>query len=215
MGPNGSVGDLNWAGPGIEPGWLYTDLNQDVPDVKVPYDAASATPLPSSSRGVYTLGSQNYGVVGDLQINNGETILINGANAVLYVTGGLIMKGTSFIVVTNGGSLKIYLGSPTGTSSATTFTQVNSTGNASTFQVYALPSTTSMTWNGNSQYTGTIYAPEAAVTLGGGGSSPLDFQGAFVSGNVYMNGHFSVHYDQYLKRSGPPSGFTVASWQEL
>src|SRR5260370_6561146 len=40
MGPNGTytinngkVGDLTWTGPGIEPGWLLTDFNMDVPDI--------------------------------------------------------------------------------------------------------------------------------------------------------------------------------------
>jgi hypothetical protein len=83
------------------------------------------------------------------------------------------------------------------------------------FQFYGLPSNNTVSWNGNNTYVGTVYAPEADFSLGGGGNSIMDYQGSAVTMSASLNGHFNVHYDENLKRNGPPSGFTVATWQEL
>ena len=93
-------------------------------------------------------------------------------------------------------------------------------GNAYTFQFYGLPSLTTMSWGGNNTYVGTIYAPEANFTLGGGGADPRegqasDYQGALVAKSAVLNGHFNIHYDENLKKISLPTGFDVASWQEL
>jgi hypothetical protein len=218
---NGLVGDLpaNWPTQmGIETGWLYTDFNSTYPDVLPPYDVASALPWPSpkGNSSTYNLGSQNYGVAGDLSMKNGDAIMVDGANAVLYVTGTFAMQNGSSITITNGGSLKVYVGASTGVAAKpTTLVGVNTGGNASTFQFYGLPSVTQLSWTGNNDYVGTVYAPEAAFSLGGGGSSGQDYQGACVVYSIGLNGHFNIHFDEYLKRAGPASGFTVASWREL
>jgi len=214
---NGQVGDLpkNWpAQSGIEQGWLYTDFNSTFPDVLPPYGSGSG--LPSVKNGAINLGSQQYYVSGDLVTKNGDTFVVDGANAVLYVTGGVNMNSGSTIIVTNGGTLKVYAGVSTGVSKVSTVLyNINTTGNASTFQFYGLPSTTSVTWGGNNQYVGTVYAPEAVFTLGGGGNNTMDYQGACVVSSAKLNGKFNLHFDQYLKRAGPSSGYTVASWTEL
>lgn len=95
------------------------------------------------------------------------------------------------------------------------FTQINNEGNASTFQYFGLPTNTSVTWSGNDAYVGTVYAPNAIFTAGGGGSDIYDFIGSIVVRALTMNGHFRVHYDENLKRITMPSGFVVNSWQEI
>jgi hypothetical protein len=218
LGPNGAVGDLpaNWpAQSGVETGWLFSDYNQSWPDVNVPYTSGPGMPAAKGASSTINLGASSYYISGDYTMQNGDILMVDGANANLYVTGSFNMKNGSTIVVTNGGSLKVFIGASSGAATSGSFTQVNVNGNSSTFQIYGLPSTTSLSWNGNASYAGTVYAPEAAFSLGGGGSTPYDYQGALVVGSVSLNGHFSVHYDEYLKRGGPASGYTVASWQEL
>ena len=85
----------------------------------------------------------------------------------------------------------------------------------STFQYWGLPSNTSLTWNGNNTYVGTVYAPETDFSCGGGGSTAFDFQGACVVNTLSLNGHFSFHFDENLSRLGIPTGFTIISWKEL
>jgi hypothetical protein len=215
---NGTAGDLSWAGPGVEPGWWLEDFNMDVPDIQPPY--TSGLPLPSAvtSKGTntITLGSAPYYVQGDVVLGNNDMLYING-NATLYVTGSFTMKNNNatFLQVAAGGMLKLYVGSTSGAATSISLTQVNNSGNASTLQVYGLPTTKSLSWNGNTTFVGTLYAPEANFSLGGGGSTIFDFSGAVTALTVGLNGHFNFHYDQNLKRLGPLSGFTVDSWREL
>ena len=81
---------------------------------------------------------------------------------------------------------------------------------------FGLPSTKTMSWHGNAAFSGVVYAPEAFFTMGGGGSTAYDFQGACTVGSMKLNGNFNLHYDEYLRHLGVlSSGFTVTYWQEL
>ncbi len=71
-----------------------------------------------------------------------------------------------------------------------------------------------MALSGNDQFLGTIYAPTADLSLSGGGSNTLDYQGAVAVKTISMNGKFNFHFDENLKRSGPVRGYQIASWAE-
>jgi hypothetical protein len=214
---NGSVGDLSWNVKGaIEPGWYANDFNADLKDVTPPYTSGiDALPV-NVGTNTYVLGTGSYYHDGDFVLSQNQTLYIAGV-VTLYVTGNFNMKSQNacFITIAPGASLQLFVGTPNGAPVSAALTQVNTAGNAQSFQYYGLPSNTTVTWNGNNTYVGTVYAPEADFGLGGGGSSIMDYQGAAVTLSATLNGHFNVHYDENLKRFGPPSGFTVTSWQEL
>jgi choice-of-anchor A domain-containing protein len=94
----------------------------------------------------------------------------------------------------------------------------NSSGGASgnrpeNLYVYGLQGVTSITLSGNSSFVGAIYAPEAVLTLNGGGAAN-NLIGAAVVNSVTLNGHYDFHYDTYLG-GNQNSSYVVASWQEL
>jgi putative adhesin len=76
-------------------------------------------------------------------------------------------------------------------------------GNAANFSYFGTTNNTQITFGGNASFTGTIYAPQADFSLGGGGSSTYDFVGASVTRSVSMNGHFNFHFDENLLLAGP------------
>ena len=82
------------------------------------------------------------------------------------------------------------------------------------FYYYGLPGVTSITLGGNSTYIGVIYAPEASLTLNGGGNAN-NLEGAAIVGSVTLNGKYDFHYDESLATNGPSRGFIATSWQEL
>jgi hypothetical protein len=214
---NGSVGDLTWNTPGaIEAGWFENDFNATFRDVDPPFTSGFPVVPVNIGTNTYILSTGDYYVGGDFTINNNETLYING-NTRLYVTGNFNMKAqnASFISMAPGASLKLYIGQPGGTPVAATFAQVNNSGAAISFSVYGLPTLTTMTWNGNTAFVGNLYAPEADLSLGGGGSTIYDYQGSLTVRSVGMNGHFNFHYDQNLARAVPGTGFLVTGWQEL
>jgi len=224
IGQQATVGDLSWVGPGVEPGYYKNDFNMDVPDVAPPY--TNGVGLPAETTNTYVLGnpslpgsSYSYFKNGSLSLGNGETVYIAPSNNVtLYLTGSLTMQSqnSSYLSLGTGASLKLYVGTTSGSATSITLTQVNNTGDDSKFQIFGLPSTTSISWNGNAAFSGVVYAPEAYFSMGGGGSSTYDFQGACTVGSMKLNGGFLLHYDEYLRHLGLLSiVFTVTYWQEL
>ena len=220
MGNNqGSVGDLNWVGsgtPGIETGYYTKDFNMEVVDIIPPYTSGWSVPKNSNATNTYPLTTGNYLVGGDFIMSQNETMNVSG-NVSLYVTGNFNMKSQNacLINILPGGSLKLYVGAQNGSAVSANLSQVNTSGNAMTFQFFGLPTCTTMVWGGNNTYVGTVYAPEADFSCGGGGNNTYDFQGSCVVRTVSMNGKFNFHFDENLKRVGPITGFSVASWKEL
>ena len=204
VGPSGSVGDLTWNGPGVQPGWYFNDFNQDFTPLDEPYP--TAVPPPSGVGATnWLLTGGEYKYDGNFSANSGKIIYVSGAVTV-YVTGGFSMKGK--IVIGPGASLKLYVGG-----ASTTLNEVNTSGNAKSFQYFGLPTNKGISWSGNDTYVGTVYAPQASMKLGGGGSSDLGFQGSCVVEALAMNGHFKFHFDEAL-RKGTFSGYVVSLWKE-
>lgn len=71
-----------------------------------------------------------------------------------------------------------------------------------------------ITISGNGQLKAVVYAPNAAVTLNGGGSSGK-MMGSVVAKTITMNGGTEFYYDESLSNitSGNPYG--IAKWREL
>ncbi|HWY29655.1 MAG TPA: collagen-binding domain-containing protein, partial [Candidatus Acidoferrum sp.] len=82
------------------------------------------------------------------------------------------------------------------------------------FYYFGLPGVNSITLGGNSVFVGAIYAPNASLTLnGGGGNNGLD--GAAIVASVTLNGHYDFHYDTSLATNQFSRGVIPISWQEL
>jgi hypothetical protein len=221
LGPNGSVGEVSFVTGGFtgienpKTDWFADDMNMLFPDVKPPYSSGASVSVPAANK-TNTLSSGQYYYSGKFSIPNKATLEVAPYSfVVLYVTGGFDMGSQSKINVPLGSQLIIYVGGTSGAPTSSSFTTINNGGNANSFQYFGLPNNTSLTWGGNDSYIGTVYAPEAAFTLNGGGSTDTDYQGACIVKSVTMNGHFSVHYDENLARSTNATIFVPTSWAEL
>ena len=148
----------------------------------------------------YILDSLNYQIA-DLS----GSVYVRG-NAVLYVTSSANMSG---IVIQPGQTLKLY------SAAANVTLAGNLNGYASAFQYWGLPSNTSLDIGGNGTFTGTVYAPEAALTMHGGGNNTVDFIGASITQSVSMVGHFNFHYDETLGQSAGGGNYIVTRWDEM
>lgn len=216
IGPNGSVGDLNWQSSGargIQAGRSTDDMNVDFPDVEMPFVGGAYSPTGAVVNGTWfdcVLGNGNY-QLGDYNASD-KKILVRG-NATLLVTGNFKLTGNSSLIVAPNACLNLYV------SGAQTVLAgngvINMNGNATNFFYHGLPGNTSVSLSGNGTFTGLVYAPNADFTLNGGGSSDEDFIGASVTKSAKMNGHYSFHYDEALNKYGPFRGFVITSWNEM
>ena len=91
---------------------------------------------------------------------------------------------------------------------------VNVDGVPAQCQIYGSARLTNLALGGNGEMAAVVNAPYANVTLNGGGGGDQDFSGAMVGNTFKFNGHYSVHYDEALGRTGAWRGFTITSWNE-
>jgi hypothetical protein len=204
---NGSVGSVAWhqAGKiGIEPGWWQNDLNISLPDIKKPFEGAPA-PTGRTVAGVaykYVLGDGGYQLPG---ITGGK-ILVNG-NAVLYVTGDVVLDtSTDLLVIAPGASLKLYCAGANAR-----FGTINNNATAPSFCYFGLPSNTLLKIGGNSFLTCTVYAPAADFVLNGS----TQLSGSLVAKSARMTGNCGFHFDEACAGAIPPRKVLADSWNEL
>jgi hypothetical protein len=203
--------------------WAYyviTGTNYTYPSYTYTYLTLSATTN-------YTVTSTGYDYVlqgGDpslppvdyyLSSLPGGNVLVKG-NARLVIAGNLDVGGNNAqnqITLTSDAKLQMWVG---GTSCKISGNGVvNPTGYAQNFICWCTDSVTSLSLNGNGQFTGIVVAPNANVTLNGGGNSNQDFIGALLANTVKLNGHFNFHYDEALRNLNGNGRFKVTLWNEI
>lgn len=214
VGSNGSIGDKAWvtSNTGVEPGWVTDDTNVDIPDVDVPFTTGYTTPQGGKYPPVtgptydFILGTGNY----RLSDFHGK-VLVTGT-AKLLVDNNFSFNGSDGITINPGAALEVYVAAASANLGGN---GIQNPGDAMSFIYYGLKSNTTLSFAGNSSFTGTIYAPYADFKLGGSGSGYYDFVGASVTKTVTMTGHFHFHYDESLNRRFPIREYVVFSWNEL
>lgn len=223
---NGTVGSLAYHASGktgVESGWSTDDMNVYFPDVNHPgggYTDVYGVPalfLPGVEmvKGVatsfdYTVNAGYYRLRPGLNLGN-KKMFIRGPT-VFLIEGGDFSINSGGITIGTNASLQIYMAGPS------TFIGgngiANESGRAANFSYWGMPSNTQVTLQGNGDFIGTIYAPQATAKFGGGGSGGDDFMGAMVVNQVTLNGHYKFHYDESLGAFGPRRGYTIITWNE-
>jgi Tfp pilus assembly protein PilX len=219
----GSVAYVNGGGTGIQTNKYSKDMNVAFPNVDEPYTWGSAPNgvIPSPILGIsaipYLLNGTNYAhtlVTGNHSINtlslgNSAHWVVTGA-AQLYVKTSVSIQGS--ITILPGASLQLYVQNGTVAFSGNGIR--NATGFAGNFGLWCMTNVTSVTFSGDANFVGTVYAPNSILDFSGGGSNPLDFQGAAVAKSVVGSGKFNFHYDEQLQNTGLRN-LQVVSWKEI
>jgi len=211
-GPNGTVA----VGPGgYVTGGIADDFDVTFPPVRLP-----STTWWWLDNGNYTYEGVSFKhrilASGDYYLNSlaGGIFIQTNVTARLLLLGNTKITGNSDeIRIAPGAKLSMFVNGSSFSMAGKGV--VNYPGNAYNFLYYGTPNNTSVSFNGNASFTGAVYAPGAAFSLGGGGNDFYDFVGASVSLTVVMNGHYHFHYDEALRNWGPGKGFVPTRWTEL
>ncbi len=218
---NPSVGDRGWVEsntPGIQEGYSSTDFNVIFNEVKIPTDGwLNTSPSPYTTNGVtydYHFSSEGrYSITG----LTGSVLVDAPTNQVVELRIGpddVRLASKDIRIAPTGCKLYIYMWgnsfSLTGTGRID-----NQSGQAQNFYLFGASTCREIVFGGNASFTGAIYAPQAAFSLGGGGPDTYDFVGASVTASVMMNGHFNFHFDENLAKVGPGQGYLPVGWVEL
>src|ERR1051325_5009713 len=196
-----SIGSLTWVNggnDGVQPGWYTNDVNISMPDVQLPAIAFVTMP---TTRGTvngtaytYVLPSGNYRAPSGFSLSGSQNMVIDG-KVILYFSGSLQISGSAYVYLTPGSSLTLYLGGDVHLSGGGI---VNGTGLPASCACFGLPSCARIDKSGSTEFVGTIYAPQADVTLSGG-SAVFNFSGAVVAKSATMSGNSQFHYDEALR----------------
>ncbi len=207
-------------------GEIRTDFWEDLPSVNAP-TWSSFIVSPSSGGNGTTLGSSTtkgatrYKLTDITLAGNGVLTITGTSTATTYVdiwvTGDISLKGNAQIQLDPNVIATFWVGGDVDLGG-----NGMQNGNGSTDDrpshnlIYGIkPSSGSQSikLHGNGNMESAVYAPDASVSLSGGGSSGA-FSGSVVGNTISMNGIYQVHYDESLLNSGPPSDYKIASWFE-
>lgn len=207
-------------------GEIRTDFWEDIPSVNAP-TWSSFIVSPSSGGNGTTLGSSTtkgatrYKLT-DITLAGNDVLTITGTSTAttyvdIWVTGDISLKGNGQIqldpnvIATFWVSGDIDLGG-NGMQNGNGSTDDRPSHNL-IYGIKPSSGSQSISLHGNGNMEASVYAPDASVSLSGGGSSGA-FSGSVVGNTISMNGVYQVHYDESLPNSGPPSDYKIASWFE-
>jgi hypothetical protein len=213
IGPNGKVGSEehnNLNRGGIEDGHYSDDANMHIPagELPKPFGQPLATPDTTNRDYAYVFGrtgGTNDYRLRSISLRNSSKILING-KARIYVEDDTEVSGQAQIVIASGASLELYAGGAVNLTGG----GVLNNGFAKDFSLVGLDTCTRIKYTGGSAFTGTIYAPNADITMGGNS----DAYGAFVGKTFHIMGAVNVHYDEALGDVPNRGKFLADSWEE-
>jgi hypothetical protein len=213
IGPVGMIGDEAWqsdpANSGkIQPGWATTNTGVHFPSAVLPiasWIAVSRQPFTDTNGIVWdyyfngTGTNHNYAIFpgGDFK----GQIYIEGTVRVLVQTPSKInLSGADRIQLADNAKLELYADCATASLGGS---GVLNAGVASQFYFFGTDRNTRLLYGGNAAFTGVLYAPNAALTIGGGGGIQIDFSGSIVARSIKLNGNFTFHFDENVRRVGP------------
>jgi hypothetical protein len=216
FGSGGSVGETftvalraDTVEEALGSGFLRKDFQVDIPDARAPTGAATWPSLGTVNVATTITGGDYKLDAINMSGSDGKILTITG-DVRLYVTGIIDLTGNASIKISSNSSLRVYAA---GASARVTGNGVvNQALTPIKCQFYGLPTCTSFELSGNGQWVGTVYAPQAAMTMNGGGSAG-DMSGAIVADTIRLNGGTQFHYDESLARNGPNSSFDINSWK--
>lgn len=218
FGPNGRLwGEDTPSNVKIDESRIALDFRADFPMPEVPGMAGALTFYLANTMG--TLGTEAFPtkyVLNSLSVGSNNTLNIVGPT-IIHVKGDVDIKGG--ITIGENASLIMYVDgnfAVGGNSDGV----VNKSGYAKNVRIYGTNKTEgdqTFTLRGNGGITGVIYAPNANLTLNGGGNAGY-FTGAAVAYTIKINGGstaYMYHYDLALKEQITDKRVRMTMWKEI
>ena len=182
-----------------------------LPPITLPTTALSGD-YDAGASDVLTTGEYHFG---DLEIKANRSLTLEGP-ATLLVENFTLRSNGDFIVDTTAGAVEIYVtGSFDLRSNGDVITNSDSALDLSLFLTtdnHGVGDTgDTIAFNSNADFTGTVYAPDAYVTI----DSNFEIYGGIIADFVELSSFTSIHYDETLEDGGSTStsSFSRVLWR--
>lgn len=208
VGPRGSI--TTYAHPGkVDNSRITTDFYAEFPNVSAPVLNSPSTSIPASGTimgGDYQLASWSMGGLSSLLINGDTRIVVDG---------NISLSGNASVQVADGATLQIYV---KGNAAIGGNGILNSSQVPAQLLVFGTNTTEggqTLSIRGNGYLASAVYAPNAVVSLNGGGTSGRVF-GAVAAYDAKLVGNSHFSYDEALEDYNlGGAGYQVDKWVEL
>ncbi len=222
VGPHGAVGDFG--ATSVDYTRVTTDFSADFENISAPSTTAvalggisntialpRAMDLPSpAADGKYYYSVSSISLSGSktLSISAGYDVVITATST---VGDAVKTAGNAQIEVNPGSTLAIYAAGDI----AIAGNGVANSNQPEAFQFWSTATTgQTVSISGNGQLSAVVYAPNAAVSISGGGSSGAVY-GAVIGDTITLNGGAEFHYDEALAALDNENPYGIGSWEEL
>ncbi|WP_324726022.1 DUF7305 domain-containing protein [Actomonas aquatica] len=229
VGPNGVVsGNFAAAAGTIDYSRVTTDFTTNFEDAAAPTTAGysigsinSAFTLPRALDLPAADGKFYYDVT-SISLSGPSSRILSiapGRDVVIRITSasgtGVSVGGNASIQVLGSATLELYAASNISIAGR----GIANANDPAAFQFWSTraagaPGSQSVDISGNGQLSAVVYAPNADVSMNGGGVSGSVY-GAVVSNTITINGGSEFHYDEALSDMTSGNPFGIANWTEL
>lgn len=229
VGPNGLVGSFGTSSGTIDYTRVNTDFTTNFDDASAPATVGyniggigSATVLPRLGD-LPAADGKFYYDVSSISLSGPASRILSVAPAtdvVIRITAasgssGVSVGGNASIQVLAGATLEMYANSNVSIAGR----GIANANDPAAFQLWSTRAagaagTQSISVSGNGQLSAVVYAPNADVSMNGGGASGSVY-GAVVADTITVTGGSNFHYDEALAAMSSGNPFGVSQWSEL
>jgi hypothetical protein len=236
----GSVHGAGSAGTADDPARRTDDFDANFPTPTPPSptifstissDIVNTATFPRGGDNAETVGTEQiyyykFSASSEVRLNNNETLTIEPNKNVVFIMTSHETNAQGSITISGTGAAGVYIGANStfnlytnGDVSIAGSGVVNPNLDTKSFMVWGTetvsPTSQDINIKGNGVLTGVVYAPNAAVTLSGGGASGGTMYGAVVGRSVTFNGNTSFYYDEALADLTFGNPYGPSKWKEL
>lgn len=212
VGPTGWIRGADTVGtPHIDWNRVTRDFYAEFPSVALP--TTGGLPLPGgNTKNIGNSGTVQTYRLDELDLKSNETLNINGP-VVIIIEGDTDIKGT--LNINDGGSATIYANGDFVVGGNGSVNNTNVPAALAIFGTNPTEMGQNITLHGRGELSGVVYAPNAYLSLRGGGATGT-MKGAAVAYRIFVNGTYAFRYDEALDDfgGGRPT-FRLRRWQEL
>jgi hypothetical protein len=225
VGAGGRIyGATTPGGTNVDTSRIRKDFTSNFPEVTTPTTGTPIALSAVSSSLTLPRGGDSPGADGRYTYST-SSVSLAGSNELrirgpvdLIVTGNVSFAGNSALTVGDGGtsatsSLNLYTPGTISLGGNGMINYTNDSSKTTFWGTAASPATQTITLTGNNAFTGTIYAPNASITLTGSG----DTSGSVIGNSVTVGGNGRFHYDTRLAevQTTLDTSFRISAWCEL
>ncbi|MFA5262552.1 MAG: hypothetical protein WC378_01915 [Opitutaceae bacterium] len=196
----------------------FPDISAPTPAVSYTVGALGVTTLPRSGDLPNSDGYYYYNISGISLSGNASKVLHIDDKVVLInanALNGISVTGQASISLGAQGDLQIYTAG-TVSIGGNGVTNENAPVKCAIWSTLTTASggSQSISVSGNGVLSAVVYAPNATLSLNGGGSGGAVF-GSMIGKTITLNGGAEFHYDEALGSAGNLGAWTIQSWTEL